>query len=224
MHLLVETALGDCQEYEVLSFEEIDELKKEYSLLSNRVDATKRKLALESKVRDAALSLNRLYAAKTKDSGDGSPKKHRRSLLGSRGSATDMTSRTDEELTASTRKCEELAQELWRLEKRATELNRRILSHNAGILQMTYRSSKQKPSTQLPMPQSGIPPGSPESMFTFFNNRGSLNAAEEDEFDDRSFYQAFDKLDDSGDGFGRDSPGSNGRGASRSPGHLSQTT
>ena len=82
MHLLIETALGDSQEYEVLSFEEIDELKKEYSLLSNRVDATKRKLTLESKVRDAASSLNRLYATKSKDSGDGSQKKHRRSLLG----------------------------------------------------------------------------------------------------------------------------------------------
>src|SRR5437667_9934315 len=100
MHLLVETALGDSQAYEVLAFEEIDELKKEYSLLSNRIEATKRKLVLESKVRDAALSLNRLYAAKSRDSGDGSQKKHRRSLLGSRRSAADMTSRTDDELAA----------------------------------------------------------------------------------------------------------------------------
>src|SRR5436309_1854399 len=56
MHLLVETAILDSDEYEILSYEEVDDLKKEHMLLTNRIEAAKRKLALENKVREAALS------------------------------------------------------------------------------------------------------------------------------------------------------------------------
>ncbi len=54
MHLLMETAIGDSQSYDVLSFEEVDELKREYNFLDHRIEGTKRKLILETKLRDAA--------------------------------------------------------------------------------------------------------------------------------------------------------------------------
>jgi len=59
MHLLVETAIIDSQNYEILSFEELEVLKMEQQTLNSRIEAVQRKLTLESKLRDAAQSLNR---------------------------------------------------------------------------------------------------------------------------------------------------------------------
>ncbi|KAL4788124.1 Up-regulated during septation-domain-containing protein [Aspergillus varians] len=61
MYLLTETAMGDSINYEILSIEEVEELKKELRLMSTRTNATKRKLTLELKLRDAAMSLSRLH-------------------------------------------------------------------------------------------------------------------------------------------------------------------
>ncbi|KAF8422570.1 Up-regulated during septation-domain-containing protein [Tirmania nivea] len=168
MHLLVETAIIDSNEYEVLSFEEVEELKKEYKFLAGRIDAAKRKLALESKVRDAALSLSRLYNKKSK----------RRSLLGGK----EVTQKTDEELIQSNQKVEQLVQELWGLNNRAVEIQRRLLQHAAGILGMTH--------------QGGIRPQASKAKAA--NSRPSIQGhphVNGDEFDDRSLYRTSDNLD-----------------------------
>ena len=194
MHLLMETAIGDSQQYEVLSFEEVDELKREHFLLSNRIDATKRKLVLESKLRDAAQSLNRLYSPKPRDSGsDASPMssvRHRRSFRSSKSSNNDLLSKTDDEMTASTAKCDELAQELWKLETRAQELQRRLLEHTAGVLQLTHKGYLRPDPKQHPDGVQGYSVGLDSPPMT----GGAY------EFDDRSFYQTLGPLDDFGGG------------------------
>ena len=197
MHLLMETAIGDSQGYEVLSFEEVDEFKREYSFLENRIQATRRKLTLESKLRDAAQSLNRLYSAKPGEgSMGGSPgsiNRHRRSMMGSRGSGSDLLSKTDGELSASTKKCEELAQELWRFEKRAQEIQRRLLQHTAGILQMTHRGVVKKGHNPDMLALL------PEDIGTFglgLAGFGNIDGA--DDFDHRSYYRSLDGSDEFG--------------------------
>ncbi|KAF8254178.1 hypothetical protein K440DRAFT_158584 [Wilcoxina mikolae CBS 423.85] len=65
LHLLVEQAIYDSADYEILSYEEVEDLKKEHIMLTSRIDATKRKLVMESKVRDAAQSLSRLTSKKS---------------------------------------------------------------------------------------------------------------------------------------------------------------
>ena len=195
MHLLMETAVGDSQGYEILSFEEVDELKREQSFLETRMEATRRKLTLESKLRDAAQSLNRLYSTTGGDGSvggsPGSVKKHRRSIMGSRGSNSELLSKTDDELSASTKKCEELAQELWRLEKRAQEIQRRLLQHTAGVLQMTHRSVQKK--EQNPDMLSLVPEdvGGYGANLGGFHSIGGL-----DDFDQRSFYRNLDGPDE----------------------------
>lgn len=189
MHLLMETALGDSQQYEVLAFEEIDDLKQQLALISSRIDATKRKLLLESKLCDAALSLSRLHAANVRESVVGipesSPKKHRRSIMGSRGSHSDFLSKTDDDLATSTRKCEDLAQELWRLEISAQELQRRLLEHTAGVLQITHKGFLKKE----------LQPPSPETVPEYRNEQGISRFLDgSHDFDDRSFYQALDTM------------------------------
>jgi hypothetical protein len=189
MHLLMETALGDSQQYEVLAFEEIDDLKQQLALLSSRIDATKRKLLLESKLCDAALSLSRLHAANVRESAMGipgsSPKRHRRSIMGSRGSHSDILSKTDDDLATSTRKCEDLAQELWRLEMTAQELQRRLLEHTAGVLQITHKGFLKEE----------LQPPSPAIVPEYCNERGISRFLDgSHDFDDRSFYQALDTM------------------------------
>jgi len=195
MHLLMETAIGDSQGYEILSFEEVDELKREQSFLEKRIEATRRKLTLESKLRDAAQSLNRLYSTKGADGSvggsPGSVKKHRRSIMGSRGSSSDLLSKTDDELSASSKKCEELAQELWRLEKRAQEIQNRLLQHTAGILQMTHRSVQKK--GQSPDMLSLVP----EDVGMYGVDLGGFHSVGGiDDFDQRSFYRSLDVPND----------------------------
>ncbi|KAL8960850.1 MAG: hypothetical protein Q9193_002509 [Seirophora villosa] len=195
MHLLMETAMGESQHYVILSIEELDDLKKELALVSSRIDATKRKLVLENKIRDAAQSFNRLDTPSNRDSvRDGygrSPKGHRRSILGSRGSMSDMSNKDVDELTASTKKCEELAQELWRLEKRMQDLQRRLLEHTAGVLQVTHTGYL----------KDETPPQSPDAFSHYMSAQGS-GASDNKfyDFDDRSFYHTLDSLLDIGDG------------------------
>ena len=189
MHLLMETAIGDSQHYGVLSFEEVDELKKELSVLATRIDATKRKLAIENKLRDAATSLNRLYTPNSRENVDASgkgqsQKRHRRSVM-SRSSGSDLLSKTDDELAASIKKCEDLSQELWRLEKRSQDVQKKLLEHTAGVLQMTHKGFLEK----------DLPPQHSSGMNGYAEGLGNVHAFGDGiEFDDRSFYQALDTL------------------------------
>ena len=139
----MESALDDSKRYEIVSPEETEDLKKQLSIVSSRIDSTKRKLVLETKLRDAAQSINRLQPPKIRqnsaDSPSNSPRRHRRSVFGSKGSSNDLLGISDLEVQESARKCEELAQELWHLEKKEQELQKRLLEHTAGVLQMTHR-------------------------------------------------------------------------------------
>lgn len=191
MHLLTETAISDSREFEVLSFDEVEQLKKDRIFLKGKMDTVKRKLGLESKLRDAAQSLNRLYS--TRDSGDNtnSPTKKRRSFLGAKGAASDTVARTDDEFAASNKKVEELSRELKQLEMQFENTERRILEHTAGILQMTHKGLKKNiRRTELPR--------SPESMTSQLNGRGSGATDGIDDFDERSLYQVPDYVTDFG--------------------------
>ena len=117
----METAIGDSQEYKVLSFEEIDELKKQIGVLSSRIDAIRSKLAIENKLHDATTSLNRLDSQRSREINGRVPGKR-----------------------------EDLAQELWRLETKLQELQTRLLQHTAGVLQMTHKGylEEEKPANK----------------------------------------------------------------------------
>ncbi|KAL8827720.1 MAG: hypothetical protein Q9191_003018 [Dirinaria sp. TL-2023a] len=188
MHLLMETAMGDSQQFHVLSYEEIDAIKKELSILGTRIDGTKRKLVLETKLRDAAQSLNRLQDPTSSEMMEGSPKggrRHRRSTMGSKGSFSDMLNKTDDELAISTRKCEDLAQELWGLEKRAEILQTKLLEHTAGILQKTHKGFLEKDNSSPRQAEANghLIGRTPVDLLDL-----SMG------FDDRSFYQTLDIL------------------------------
>ncbi|KAF3389225.1 hypothetical protein F1880_004085 [Penicillium rolfsii] len=182
MYLLTETAIGDSSNYEVLSFDEVEQLKKERSLLSNRIQSTKRKLAMETKIRDAAQSLGRLYSPPSpRSSGEyganGTDKSHRRSRnIFGRSDAAEALDKSDSELAMSQRRCEELAQELWKLEQKSNQISQRLLEHTAGVLQMTHKGLKKAPK----------------------NVENSDDPDDGYDFDDRSLYRTTEHLDNYG--------------------------
>ncbi|CAG8171215.1 unnamed protein product [Penicillium nalgiovense] len=185
MYLLTETAIGDSTNYEVLSLEEVEELKKEVTLLSTRIHGTKRKLALETKLRDAAQSLGRLYSPPSpRSSGEyganGGSNSHRmsRGTFG-RSGASEALDKSDSELAVSQRRCEELAQELWKLEKRSQTITQRLLEHTAGVLQMTHKGLKKGPKNPA---------------------RTSDSTYDDHKFDDRSLYRTTEHMDNFSDG------------------------
>ncbi|KAI1095190.1 Up-regulated during septation-domain-containing protein [Rostrohypoxylon terebratum] len=192
VHLLTETALLDSKEYEILSQEEVDDLKKQCQILSQRIEQTRANLAIQSKYRDAAISMSKLYSPTA-------PGMKRRSLLGHRHSgSSDAAREAEHELTTIQRKCEDLASELWSLEKRAIEPQKRLLEHTAGILQLTHKTAKKSanPSPRVPL-VNGVP-ASPESMYTTSNGRDSLSMDFLEDgltFNEASLYRSFDQSD-----------------------------
>ncbi|KND94474.1 hypothetical protein TOPH_01124 [Tolypocladium ophioglossoides CBS 100239] len=179
VHLLTETALSDSKGYEILTQEEVDEMKKQSQLLSQRVESTRANLAIQSKYRDAAVSMAKLWGP------GGANGAHQ-------GDPSVMDAERERE--ACERRCEELAAELFNLEKRPMGPQRRLLEHTAGILQLTHRASRRNALPQNGQLMNGIP-GSPESLYTYSHNRNSLEqAADEHYLDDPSLYQ-LDSLD-----------------------------
>ncbi|KAI0136947.1 Up-regulated during septation-domain-containing protein [Xylariales sp. AK1849] len=183
VHLLTETALFDSKEYEILSQEEVDDLKKQVLFIGQRIEQTRSDLAIQSKYRDAAISMSKLYSPSA------GPK--RKSLLGNRNGGSDAAREAEAERLAIQKKCEELASELWTLERRVMEPQRRLLEHTAGILQLTHRTAK-KVSTPKKSPLPNGVPASPESMYTASNGRDSFEPDELLFFDEGSLYRSFD--------------------------------
>ena len=170
MHLLMETAMGDSQQYRVLSPEEAEDLRRELPRLENQLEATRRQLAIDSKVRDAAASVGRL------DKGS----RRGRESYGQPG--------IDSETAVAQQKCEELAQELWHLEKKEHDVRRRLLEHTAGILQLTHKGYLQKD-----------PPSQPNGLDQYDDQYGLDLLGNND---DLSFYRALDSAIDVGSGGG----------------------
>ena len=188
LHLLTETAIGDSQRFQILSHEESDAIKQELSILSTRIDGTKRKLVLETKLRDAAQSLNRLQESPDAiEASPKSPKRHRRSTMGSRGNLAEMLNKTDGELADSARKCDDLAQELWGLEKRAESFQKRLLEHTAGVLQKTHKGFLE-----------AAPPSGQGGSIDYYNGGDLYEHLDlTQEFDDTAFFPILDSFLDS---------------------------
>ncbi|KAL4081413.1 Up-regulated during septation-domain-containing protein [Scleroderma yunnanense] len=111
MSLLASEAIIDSRDCEILSAEEVEELKKEHHVLKIRLVAVEQKLKLEIKIRDAAQSLSRVNAA------------HRK-----------VSKQTEEQLEAAERKVAVVQKEYWRISERTSEVHRKLLEHCTGIL------------------------------------------------------------------------------------------
>lgn len=92
--------------------------------MTSRLDAMSRKLTLETKIRDAALSLSKVNSTQKK-----------------------IAKQTDDQLEAANRRVDATQQEFWRISGRAQEVYKRLLEHRAGVLSFSVRSLEQKTNT-----------------------------------------------------------------------------
>ncbi|KAJ7228216.1 Up-regulated during septation-domain-containing protein [Mycena pura] len=119
--LLASEAVVDSHDFEILSSEEVEDLKKEQQVLLFRQGAMTKKLNLETKIRDAAVSLSRVNAAHKK-----------------------VSAQSEEQLEAATKRVETAERELLRVADRANEVTKRLLEHRAGVLSYSVRSMERK--------------------------------------------------------------------------------
>ncbi|KAF9814377.1 hypothetical protein IEO21_05111 [Rhodonia placenta] len=124
--LLASEAIVDSRGCEILTSEEVEELKKEHQVLSSRLVAASKKLALETKIRDAALSLSKANA-----------------------SFKNVSKQTSEQLDTASRKVELAQKELWRISERANEVQRKLLEHqeNCAIRRRFHLQMSPTPSS-----------------------------------------------------------------------------
>ncbi|KAJ6458632.1 Up-regulated during septation-domain-containing protein [Mycena vitilis] len=130
--LLASEAVVDSRDFEILSSEEVDDLKKEQQVLMSRQGAMAKKLTLETKIRDAALSLNRVNAAHKK-----------------------VSKQSEEQLDAANKRVDTTERELLRVSDRVNEIHKRLLEHRAGVLSFSVRSMERKMAPPEGTPDSG---------------------------------------------------------------------
>lgn len=176
MHLLMETAIMDSKDFEILSFEELDHVKKDRERLRTRAEGARRQLGLEKKMYEAALLMNKL----TPEDAQG---RKRTSFFGRKNSSSSV----QDDIASAAEKVEKLAAEVQSLEARLQVTDRKIMQHTAGILQYTHKGLKKNVrKNELPR--------SPESMTS--HTRSVSRADNSSDFDERSLYQVPDYVYD----------------------------
>ena len=187
MHLLVETAIGDSQHFDVLTVEEVETLKQEQKTLDARLATVRKKLESETKIRDATRSLSRL--ASKKENG------HTRGTSSKGSNAVpDHDAKAQAGLDASNKKVEDFIRELLETESRMRMIDMRLLMHTAAVLQLTHKGPKRR-NEKASMSEDGYRrPDSPASLDTYEVGR-SNGARGDDAFDERSFYRSPENLD-----------------------------
>ncbi|KAJ7591447.1 Up-regulated during septation-domain-containing protein [Mycena floridula] len=120
--LLASEAMVDSRDFEILSSEDVEELKKEQQSLSTKFDALNKKLVLETKIRDAAVSLGRVGASQKAGSKQPPP----------------------DQLEEANRRVEAAQKEVWRVSERLNEVRNRLLEHRAGVLSYSVRTMEKK--------------------------------------------------------------------------------
>ncbi|CAE7224207.1 unnamed protein product [Rhizoctonia solani] len=129
MSLLASEAVMDSRASEILGAEQVEELKKEDALLQTRFASSTKKLALETKMRDAARSLATLNGG-------------------------SKSKQTQEQLDQAVQRLEQVQADHLQIQTRHAEVHRKLLEHRAGVLSAALR----KADESLSVPSSSISP------------------------------------------------------------------
>ncbi|KLO19890.1 hypothetical protein SCHPADRAFT_817661 [Schizopora paradoxa] len=119
--LLASEEMLDSRDYDILSAEEVEDLKQQRELLDARMSTMAKKLSLETKIRDAAASLAKVNSA------------HK-----------SVSKQTSDQLESANRKVDAAQKEFWKLSERWNEINKKLLEHRAGVLSCSLRIQQRK--------------------------------------------------------------------------------
>ncbi|TPX65949.1 hypothetical protein SpCBS45565_g04781 [Spizellomyces sp. 'palustris'] len=119
MQLMAREAMQDAARFRVLPAEKYEERKKDLKSLSSQISSLQSRLALETKIREAALSLARL------DSKDRA-----------------QAQAAKEQLAQADKKVDAIAAELWGCLSRLIEVERMVFKHIGGVLRWGAANAK----------------------------------------------------------------------------------
>ena len=127
--------------------------------MTSRLGALTKKLALETKIRDAALSLSKVNATHKK-----------------------VSQQTTDQLNAANARVESAQTEYWKVSNRANEVHKKLMEHRAGVLSFSVRSMEKKLSPQL-ADDSGYYDASNQSILVDPSSPSSITAPSKSRFD-----------------------------------------
>ncbi|KAJ3026098.1 UNVERIFIED_CONTAM: hypothetical protein HDU68_006207 [Siphonaria sp. JEL0065] len=110
---LLPSALSDSKSYKILRADKLEEWKQEFSVLSQQVSALQNRLTLESKIREAAITLGKAEGGRL----------------------------AQDQLEAANKKVEAIASDLRNSTSKMMEAERVILRHTAAVLRFGTRNS-----------------------------------------------------------------------------------
>lgn len=128
-NFLVQAAIVDAKDFKIFSYDELDQLKKELSVLTSRYNTLKHKIELEGKVGDAAASLARLHG----DDPDDDNRKSVMSFMSKRDSKRHSRQAADEH-AQSVRKVTQMNSEAMDVHSRIAHLESQVLQHSVAVL------------------------------------------------------------------------------------------
>ncbi|KAF8709381.1 2OG-Fe(II) oxygenase superfamily, partial [Rhizoctonia solani] len=144
MSLLASEAVMDSRTSEILSAEQVEELKKEDALLQSRFASSTKKLALETKMRDAARSLTTLNATNK-----------------------SASKQTQEQLEEAIQRLEAAQADHMQIQTRHAEVQRKLLEHRAGVLSAALRKTDE--SLSVPPSSTMSPTDSSRTSLSKFD-------------------------------------------------------
>jgi chromosome segregation ATPase len=125
-----------------------------------------KKLSLEIKIRDAAISLAKVNASHKK-----------------------VAKQSDEQLEAANRRVDAAQKETWRVSERANEVHKKLLEHRAGVLSISVRSMEKKMATSTADTDgSGYNIANRSSMSPTASSMTSVSTSSKSRFDGAHLY------------------------------------
>ncbi|GAA5984490.1 hypothetical protein JCM5350_004734 [Sporobolomyces pararoseus] len=147
IELLSGQAAIEAKDYEVLDWEQVQEIKKEHTLLANRIASLTRSVALETRLRDSAAKLVRLSApSSTSDSS--------RTPVSSPARRQLNREQAEAQLAQAQSKLDTVQGELYKVGWKEAELRTKLLKHTAGVLALSARRKEEEDQGLGPTPLS----------------------------------------------------------------------
>ncbi|ODQ64575.1 hypothetical protein NADFUDRAFT_83531, partial [Nadsonia fulvescens var. elongata DSM 6958] len=154
VNFLIQSAMIESKGFKILSYQDIDPLKKQLILLKSRQTTIRHKLELESKVSDAASSLAKLHVnstavidTNTNTTAPSSAFRRRSAAVSSlfTGNNTSNNKRLSkhakDEYEISLKKMAELKDELATINERVNDIEIALLQHSVALLGWTHSGS-----------------------------------------------------------------------------------
>ncbi|GAA5934301.1 uncharacterized protein JCM15063_004533 [Sporobolomyces koalae] len=137
IELLSGQAAIEAKDYDVLDWDQVQELKKEHSLLAKRIASLTRSVALETRLRDSAAKLVRLTVP-------ASTAEPSRTPISSPTRRHVSQEQAEAQLATAQTKLDTVQGELYKVGWKESEIRTKLLKHTAGVLALSTRKKQEE--------------------------------------------------------------------------------